>query len=97
MSQENLYFVPGVDGKFIPENPREIVKRKEFNPVPYVIGMNNSEGHGVLSHDLPPEIDEQFCKMFIKGSPGIPVAVLSLCVPVSNPFIQRFKYNHGLI
>merc|ERR1712179_122947 len=32
-----------------------------------MIGVNNSEGHGILTHDIPNEMNEQFCKMFIKG------------------------------
>ena len=60
-------FWPVVDGNFIPENPLDIIKKGNYSKVPYVIGVNNSEGHGMLTHDFPLTMDANFCREVLKG------------------------------
>lgn len=50
-----IMLTPSLDGKFITAT----MKQDKPNPVPYVVGMNNTEGCGILSVTMP--------KDFMKG------------------------------
>nr|CAB3230114.1 carboxylesterase 5A-like [Phallusia mammillata] len=51
-------FMPTVDGKFMPKPSEDLVQEKLFNPVPYIIGFNNSEGCALLAQSFPPGFKE---------------------------------------
>ncbi|XP_043840656.1 liver carboxylesterase 1-like isoform X2 [Dromiciops gliroides] len=41
---QKIAFIPAVlDGKFFPKNPKEILAEKQFNHIPYIVGINNNE------------------------------------------------------
>ena len=48
-----LLFVPVVDNDLLPYSPGEIVKRKEYNSVPTLIGTNEDEGTLVALRPFP--------------------------------------------
>lgn len=66
-----LFFGPTVDGKFLPENPQDMIAKKSWNKVPYIIGMNNTEGAGLLTMEQPvgfkDGITKSACKDYVKG------------------------------
>ncbi|XP_069073071.1 cocaine esterase-like isoform X2 [Pleurodeles waltl] len=43
LEMPNLYVPAVVDGIFLPKSPEELLVKKEYNPVPYVVGFNNDE------------------------------------------------------
>merc|ERR1712136_733414 len=45
----------------------EIIRKGNYSKVPYIIGVNNSEGHGMLTHDFPLTMDANFCREVLKG------------------------------
>jgi len=48
--KEFVYFCPlKHDGKFFPQNLDEVMKDKSFTKVPYIIGVNSTEGLGLLA------------------------------------------------
>ncbi|XP_039248691.2 pyrethroid hydrolase Ces2e-like [Styela clava] len=54
LSLQKVLFVPTFDGNVFSKNPEEYVKDKDFAKIPYIIGCNKSEGHGILSVFLSP-------------------------------------------
>ena len=66
-----MFFGPTVDGKFLPENPREMIAKKQWNDCIYMIGMNNTEGAGLLTMEQPvgfkDGITKSACKEYVKG------------------------------
>ena len=66
-----MYFAPVVDGKFLPENPSDMIKNKNWNQVPYMIGFNNTEGAGILTLEQPVGIKDGLsknaCRDYVKG------------------------------
>ena len=79
-----MFFAPVIDGKFLPEHPSDIIKKKTWNQVPYMIGFNNTEGAGLLTMEQPVGIKDGLskndCKDYVKG-------MLMLEVDVSNLLI----------
>lgn len=53
-------FGPTVDGGFIPEQPRHLFDRGEFNRVPYILGSNSDEGTLFLLGTAPVESEEAY-------------------------------------
>ncbi|XP_075392832.1 carboxylesterase 3-like [Tenrec ecaudatus] len=57
-SQKNMNFIPiTVDGAFFPKNPKELLADKQFQPVPFLLGVTNHEmgwfipkSTGILDH-----------------------------------------------
>lgn len=47
--QRYMAFNPTFDGRFIHKNPTESLADGPLNRVPYIIGCNDSEGHGILT------------------------------------------------
>ncbi|XP_053111648.1 fatty acyl-CoA hydrolase precursor, medium chain-like [Hemicordylus capensis] len=47
--QEMRIFPAVVDGEFIPKAPEELLAAKEFNTVPYLVGVNNNEYGWLIS------------------------------------------------
>lgn len=47
MMMARYTFVPIIDGKIVPKSPSEMMKEGNFAKVPYIIGVNNTEGYGV--------------------------------------------------
>ena len=37
-----------VDGHFLPKNPAILLKEKNFNDIPYIVGFNSDEGSGLM-------------------------------------------------
>ena len=66
-----MFFGPTVDGKFLPENPRDMIAKKQWNDVSYIIGMNKTEGAGLLTMDYPvgfkDGITKSACHEYVKG------------------------------
>jgi len=66
-----MFFGPIVDGKFLPESPYVMMTKKNWNAVPYMIGMNNTEGAGLLTMEQPvgfkDGITKSACKEYVKG------------------------------
>ena len=48
-----LLFVPVVDGNFLTDNPIELIRRKEFNSVPTLIGVNEDDGSLIALRVFP--------------------------------------------
>jgi len=71
MLKSMMFFGPTVDGKFLPENPREMIAKKQWNDCIYMIGMNNTEGAGLLTMEQPvgfkDGITKSACKEYVKG------------------------------
>ncbi|XP_028931836.1 liver carboxylesterase 1 [Ornithorhynchus anatinus] len=42
-TKSTLFVAAVVDGVFFPKSPEELLAEKKFNPVPYIIGINNNE------------------------------------------------------
>ncbi|XP_036605745.1 liver carboxylesterase 1-like [Trichosurus vulpecula] len=41
---KKISFIPAVlDGVFFPKNPKELLAEKQFNHIPYIVGINNNE------------------------------------------------------
>ncbi|XP_027725307.1 carboxylesterase 1D-like [Vombatus ursinus] len=41
---KKIAFIPAVlDGVFFPKNPKELLAKKQFNHIPYIVGINNNE------------------------------------------------------
>ena len=47
-----IFFSPVIDGKMVPRDLDGLYQDK-VNPVPYIVGINNTEGNGVLSMTDP--------------------------------------------
>nr|CAB3230112.1 carboxylesterase 5A-like [Phallusia mammillata] len=75
---EKKMLVPTVDGKFHPKNTQKLLEEGKYNPVPYIIGFNNTEGAGMLgsnfTEDFPKGLSEETAKSIISGmlAEGIP-------------------------
>lgn len=41
--QEMILYPAVIDGEFLPKSTEELLAAKEFNTVPYLLGMNNHE------------------------------------------------------
>ena len=48
-----MYFAPVYDGKFFPKDIATMKKQPVANNVPYIVGCNNTEGHGILTNNFP--------------------------------------------
>ena len=44
-----MFFAPTVEGKVLPKVSSDLLTEKSFHKVPYIIGVNNTEGDGLLS------------------------------------------------
>ncbi|XP_038609607.1 liver carboxylesterase 1 [Tachyglossus aculeatus] len=42
-TKNTLFMAAVMDGVFFPKNPEELLAEKKFNPVPFIIGINNNE------------------------------------------------------
>ena len=84
-----MFFAPIIDGKFLPENPTNMIKNKNWNQVPYMIGINNTEGAGMLTMDHPVGIKDGLskndCKDYVKE-------LLMMEVDVSHMFVDCFCF-----
>uniref|UniRef100_A0A6I8NCF1 Carboxylic ester hydrolase n=1 Tax=Ornithorhynchus anatinus TaxID=9258 RepID=A0A6I8NCF1_ORNAN len=47
-TKSTLFVAAVVDGVFFPKSPEELLAEKKFNPVPYIIGINNHEFGWIL-------------------------------------------------
>lgn len=74
-----MFFGPIVDGTFLPESPYVMMTKKSWNAVPYIIGMNNTEGCGLLTMEQPvgfkDGITKSACKDYVKGMMYVQVDV----------------------
>jgi len=52
------HFGISVDGNFLPDAPENLLKSKNFAPVPYLSGVNSTEASRLLSEMLPPPFRE---------------------------------------
>lgn len=85
-----MAFDPTFDGKFIHKSPTESLRDGPVNRVPYIIGCNDSEGHGMLTliartPHYETGMDEDSAKVFISNflprmSVSIPIEVAESCV-----------------
>jgi len=74
------YFQISIDGTFLPDTPENLLKLKNFAPVPYLSGVNSTEGSGMLSGEYPPSFFEGFDQETAMEVAG---ALASSCFPVS--------------
>ena len=73
--QKMGFFGPVIDGKFIPKDVDSLAKERVANPVPYIIGYNNTESCGILSCKIPPDfvkgISKETCYETLKSYFGV--------------------------
>jgi len=96
--KEFAYFgVVKKDGEFLPERPEDVVEKSGFSTVPYIVGVNSSEGCGIIAMGKELGFDDglpdHLAKMFMQGimSPLIP--------PEKNDQLQAAlleEYGRGL-
>ena len=48
-SQNSLQFLPVYDGNFFPKSISIMRKEEVVNNVPYIVGCNTTEGHGIMN------------------------------------------------
>ena len=72
--QKQIYFSPVIDGKFFPKKVAELRKESVASNVPYIMGVNNTEGAGLLVLQYPKDFDqgisEEVCTESLKGIIG---------------------------
>ena len=66
-----MFFPAVIDGKYFTKSSSELKKEPVANKVPYIIGMNNTEGFGILVMQFPPGFSEDVCMETLKGYIGV--------------------------
>ena len=51
--QKMINFAPVYDGKFFYKDTSALRNEAVVNPVPYIIGCNSTEGHGIMTLEYP--------------------------------------------
>ena len=79
------------DGKFIPKPVIEIKEKPARNNVPYIVGCNNTEGHGIMNNnilnDFKTGITKETFDHMLRNFLGI-----SFCVSCKCSIDFRLKY-----
>jgi len=66
MWRKMQFFGPVVDGVFLPDKPATMLEEANYAQIPYIIGLNNSEGSCILSEGLPVKMKEGISKDVLK-------------------------------
>nr|XP_039263240.1 carboxylesterase 5A-like [Styela clava] len=74
LARKGVSFKPTNDGKVLPETPEQMLRNKDFAKVPYIIGCNDSEGHGILHQAFIPGFAEGISEQLAKNSVTFPLS-----------------------
>lgn len=83
MLATQMGFGATLDGKAFVKTPEQSLKDKDFPKIPYMMGYNNSEGHGLLSQILIPD--------FVKGISGEEAKAKSAIYQLSEEGYEAIK------
>nr|XP_039263908.1 carboxylesterase 5A-like [Styela clava] len=74
LAPKGVSFLPTVDGTVFPKTPEQMLKNRDFAKVPYIIGCNDSEGHGLLQQALIPGYAGGISKQVAKNALTFPLS-----------------------
>ncbi|XP_070808826.1 fatty acyl-CoA hydrolase precursor, medium chain-like isoform X1 [Pituophis catenifer annectens] len=72
--EQHVIFSPSVvDGRFFPKSPRELLAEKNFNNLPYILGVNNDEFGWILPQlfqfpDFTKGLDKETVNLLLRSS-----------------------------
>ncbi|XP_077967675.1 uncharacterized protein LOC120325781 [Styela clava] len=74
LEAKGVAFTPCMDNNFFHKTPKKSLEDKDFMKVPYIIGINNTEGHGLIRLLFFANKSENLTEAEIKNFPFVPLS-----------------------